>query len=918
MTTPVSIEVAGNVEGSIVVGDHNFVVNTNHGTIVYQQAAPQVRPRTLKPQPPRAPRGFLNRAAELGKLEAWIGQNEIVLLHAPDGLGKSALLRQAAHTAAAGARADGVLLLEGQDVSGAALGPGDILQRLFDALFESNPPLKVDAASARTYLSNTRPLVLLDEVALTPALQTLLPDLFPQGAILLTADTPAGADFQRLPLKPLPRAEALLLLAEKAALTVNDANRPSLDSLCALLDDLPLALAVTGNLLRETATPPDAALAALQNLPETSPDPLQAALDRAFAFALGKLGPEEQKTLAAAALTPGVSMSPDWLESALGQAGISHFIERLKALGLLYANSPRLRLPAGFRAPARQAAQGLLDEQTLLRQLAEFLLARLSANPFDWAAIEEELGNLTGVLRTGDEALALRLARLLAPYLTLRGLWDAWERTLQRALQAARAGGDRAAEGWALHELGSRALGLGDKTAALALLKQALALRQQIGDQAGAAFTRHNLRLLAPPPPPKPRLSPGKILLGLGGAAVMLAGAVILGLLLLTPAKRDDPAGPPIERIYAEYPYLVYGPNAADCGRTSSQVVIVTSGPDIRPAARYRYSTASQDLGEWRDLPLEHPELDIYIGAVNTAEAAGILVNNPGTLTVEVLVEGDQEAVWFDIQRVDCSPTPTPTPQAVDEEGPVLDALDFTPNPSLYGPQADACGGSELTLSLTAVDPGGVESVSVRYRYEYGDKLVGEWREAAMSLTGTNAYTLVIDHNENDQALNVLDNLPGVLRWEVTAVDKLGYKTSRAGPPAPLDYARCESSAPRILRPYTSPNPAYYGPNSCPERLDSEIHAFVIDESGLQRVYVEYNYETGDFRGPTYVLDLALWGGDDHYGVFIEHNFENRAGGALDTNPGYMRWVVAAIDRFGNTARGKENLAPISFCVAPG
>ena len=41
--TPVKIQIGGNVDGNIVVGDNNFVVNTNHGTIVYKQAAPQVR-----------------------------------------------------------------------------------------------------------------------------------------------------------------------------------------------------------------------------------------------------------------------------------------------------------------------------------------------------------------------------------------------------------------------------------------------------------------------------------------------------------------------------------------------------------------------------------------------------------------------------------------------------------------------------------------------------------------------------------------------------------------------------------------------------------------------------------------------------------------------------------------------------------
>ncbi len=38
MALSANIQIGGNVEGNIVVGDNNFVVNTNHGTIVYKQA----------------------------------------------------------------------------------------------------------------------------------------------------------------------------------------------------------------------------------------------------------------------------------------------------------------------------------------------------------------------------------------------------------------------------------------------------------------------------------------------------------------------------------------------------------------------------------------------------------------------------------------------------------------------------------------------------------------------------------------------------------------------------------------------------------------------------------------------------------------------------------------------------------------
>ncbi len=558
MPESLSIQVGGNVDGSIVIGDHNFVVNTNHGTVIYQQAGPQVRARQLAPQPPRAPRGFVNRVAELAQLETWIAANEIVLLHAPDGMGKSALLKQAANSAAAKAMPGGVILLESVDVDGRALGPDDIIQRLFDALFESNPPLKVDAVSARTYLSNTRPLVIMDEVGLSLALQKALPDLFPQGAILLSADAPFGADFQRLPLKPLPRAESVALLAAKAELTLNDVNRATIDELCALLDDVSLALVITANVLRETQATPEVALQAIGQIPVSERDPILVALNRAFVFAFNQLSPEEQKVLSAAALTPGVSMTPEWLSAALGGVDVDAFIERLKVLGLLFTNSPRLRLPPGFQAPARRAA--VLDEKVVLPRLIEFLGQSQNAEH-----IQAELGNFFGALawaaQSGRPADVIALGRAIDPYLTLHGLWDAWSVTMAHILEAARtpravrgaSSGERAVEAWALHQSGVRAFGAGTREQALDFFRQALELRRSLGDTVGMAYTQHNIDLLIGPPPPpsdtlktkKPPKPPAKggpnwpVLIGGIGLVVMMIFAalvVVAGILIFPPA----------------------------------------------------------------------------------------------------------------------------------------------------------------------------------------------------------------------------------------------------------------------------------------------------------------------------------------------------------------------------------------------
>ncbi len=828
-----SIQISGNVAGSVVVGDNNFVVNTNHGTIVYQQAAPQVQKRALVPAPPRAPRGFVNRSAELARLENWISAREIVLLHAPDGLGKTALLKQAANSAAARALPDGVILLESVDASGQALGPEDVIQRLFDALFESNPPLKVNATSARTYLSNTRPLVLFDEVPLTPALQNALPDLLPQGALILAADLPTGGDFERLAIKPLPRAEALSLLSDKAAVTVNDAIRPTLDALCALLDDAPLALTIAGNVVRETTDSPDAALSFLQSTPDSSPDRLRCALDRAFAYAFSRLSVDEQKVLSAAALTPSISNSPDWLSYALGGVPVAAALERLQALGLLFANSPRLRLPPGFRAPARREAEKRLEEKSLLTRLAQYLLANQSQPGF----IAAELGNFAGALAASSGQTALSLARAIDPYLTLNGLWDLWGRALDSALEAARALGDRSAEAWSLHQMGTRLLGLGDKARASLLLRQAIQVREAIGDAAGAAYSRHNLNRLKPVPVAKPAIF--KPLAGL--FAVFATLAATLTVLAGGLVTRLIPALAPAESISA----------------TPSARPTETLLPSITP-----------------------------------------------TFTI----------------------TPTPTPDLLP---PRLGKLYTAPTESYYGESVERCKReSATTLFAYADDPSGISQMKVIYWYQFSDEFIDDnvpRYEAEMKAAESGQYSLLLDHNEQNRAGNTLKGQDGWMFWQVIASDAAGNISRQNGPPVALFQARCDTSAPRILRVYASPGYGTYGDFSFCAAGDyssyMELHVTLLEESAIQSVVVQYYYRIRSQNGPVFSLKLIPYKGDPaHYYNYLDHNNNNQAGKTLKASNGQFIWQITAIDEHGNTFQSQPYTIDMryEYCPAPG
>src|SRR6185369_6797961 len=137
------------------------------------------------------------------------------IIQGVDGIGKTSLIKEAANSESARSQPDGVIFVDALDEEGNALEFGDLVQRIFDALFESQPHQKVDLASARTYLSNTQPLVLLNSIALTPKNLDQLQGLFSKASILITTENAAltrGRKYS-ISLGPMDREDSLALLA---------------------------------------------------------------------------------------------------------------------------------------------------------------------------------------------------------------------------------------------------------------------------------------------------------------------------------------------------------------------------------------------------------------------------------------------------------------------------------------------------------------------------------------------------------------------------------------------------------------------------------------------------------------------------------------------------------------------------------
>jgi hypothetical protein len=95
----------------------------------------------------------------------------------------------------------------------------------------------------------------------------------------------------------------------------------------------------------------------------------------------------------------------------------------------------------------------------------------------------------------GRDRCSLRLSRHLAVLFAARGAFGAWGRVLAAMRTAAERLGDRAALALAEHELGVRAVLLGDNATALRCLHSAARERSACGDEAGAAASNAALAL---------------------------------------------------------------------------------------------------------------------------------------------------------------------------------------------------------------------------------------------------------------------------------------------------------------------------------------------------------------------------------------------------------------------------------------
>ena len=429
---------------------------------------------------PRLVRGLLDRRTEVAAALSALDAGMLIEVSGPPGIGKTAFLRHLAHHPRASAFADGILYLSAHDDL-----PVDLLQRIFGAFYESDTPSQPTAADMRRALQDKHALILLDDVNASQDELDLALDSAPRCAfVVATRERRLWGELRSVALTGLPADAAVELLEREVARSFDPAERSAAERACEALGGNPLRIQQAAALIRERELPVEAWAAHVTQ--ESLVSELMTSADD-----------KQRRILLALSALPGVPLEIQHVSGLAELADVEALAMPLVRRGLVLASQSRYRLADGVADRLRRAD----DLKPWVNRAVTYFTAWAERHRrTDDALLEasEALvraqGHAVEMKRWGE---ALRIGRLLESTLVLHGRWDAWEIVIERCLAAAKSTGDRVAEAWALHELGTRAVCLADARLAGRLLGQAATLRDQLGEPGAAALSRQNLQFIA-------------------------------------------------------------------------------------------------------------------------------------------------------------------------------------------------------------------------------------------------------------------------------------------------------------------------------------------------------------------------------------------------------------------------------------
>ncbi len=483
MRTRKGLSMYGAISGQIAVGRYLLQVGERCGAVVREASRAErahIRPR---PTPillrPKLIRGLLDRRTELASALSALDASLPIEASGEPGVGKTAILRQLAYHPRANSFVDGIVYLTARNLSS-----DDLLQLIFEAFNESDEPCKPTAAEIRRGLQEKQALILLDDVHLKQDELERVLDIAPQSAFAVsTRERCLWGEVRSLPLKGLPVEDAVLLLEREIERPLDATERASAASLCAAIDGHPLRIVQAGAIIRKRG------ISLGGWVLDISSESLVTEL-------LGSIDEKQRRALLALTAVGGVPLEVQHVSGIAEVTDIEASMMALVRQGLVVGSHTRHRLADGVADRLRR----MEDLKPWVNRAITYFTAWAERHRRSPDIVLENSEALLRVQQCAADARrwgeVLLLGRLLEGALVLGVRWGAWSIALKRCLAAAKAIGDRSAEAWALHEIGTCALCVGDSARARAVLGQAVKLRESLQDEVAAATSRRNLRLV--------------------------------------------------------------------------------------------------------------------------------------------------------------------------------------------------------------------------------------------------------------------------------------------------------------------------------------------------------------------------------------------------------------------------------------
>jgi hypothetical protein len=513
---------------SIVYGNLRIEILTDAGSRLERISLQRVTPR-LRGRQPDGPTGgelqmLLGREEELGRLRLALQAARPIELVAACGFGKTGLLRQLAAV-------DG-----GEDLARPwvylRLGKerlDDTLHRLFDASYTTSQPFKPRPEERARLLGEVNSVFLLDDLAVGAVeVGELVANLAGASVIVASTRPVLGRHGASVNLTGLTDTAAVDLVVGDLGRPLTAPEESAVRALAQAVGGQPLHLHQAAALAHEDGRPLEELATRAARDPQV--------LDR---LSVNALAERERRVLAVLALAGG-ALLPRELIAAIGDvATIGASLGLLRQRGLVEQEQDRFGLPICHVNAYRELLLRYLQLGGALGTLSDWLVAKDPTSDQARSAIGGAVNAIGYAAEHGQLPAVVRLVKVLEPILTLAGRWEAARDVLEQGLAVARQLGDQPAEAWFSHQLGSLEVSLDELAQGQAHLEQALRLREQLQDRAGAALSRHNLDVLAPPPPDDQDREPTRRpfrewVQGLAGRWPVLAGrAAVFGLTFL-------------------------------------------------------------------------------------------------------------------------------------------------------------------------------------------------------------------------------------------------------------------------------------------------------------------------------------------------------------------------------------------------